>query len=704
MNGSITTPPNQPVLTPQSNVPSSNISAADKRGARARMRATRACDRCKGKKARCSGNQPCTLCDRLGLECAYKASYRRGRTPYILPSTHVPPTPDVNTAAVTNAQPMLSLAPSFPDLAETVVEAGKAAEEAALEDAGEESSISELVDVPSSYIGPASGVSFLTRAKKRLQEDATSSHTTDASTFASGDTPLPEYDSSFLVLPPKHEAMLLIGTYFNVSFPTHRYLHRPTVEIWCDELYRNQMQCFIKPGDREKKAIVLMVLAQATLTSGHKDENNAARSVMFYAASEQQLTKESGETRLTSVMSRLLQCHYLASQSRINHAWSLFGTTARLAFAVGLHRRQRPQIGRVNHVEVQCRRRTFWAVYSLDRYLSAALGRPKAIHDDDIDQDLPDCLDDENILPDKFITRPPHSQSVMQASICHIKLTRILSGILKEQYPIHPLPTPSHHLITIKHTASLHSWHSDSYTFVSKSWQDIILLAAPFSRQCEVLINAYSHAVILLHRPLLLCDIKTEDDRNAVQDSANACVEAALRILDLFGDSCEGGRMYGAFWLMQYYVFCAIAVLYVCIIRKLSPPHHWHAHLRTVDRCQRLLSQHALQASFARRYAIFLGELRVEAEKKVEGRLRGGGSDDVVMEEPHVRDREVEIHQQQQQQQDSTTTPFEMGEVDAATVSSLFDELTNWEELDSFVMAGINFDFDAAFASATDST
>ena len=64
-----------------------------------------------------------------------------------------------------------------------------------------------------------------------------------------------------------------------------------------------------------------------------------------------------------------------------------------------------------------------------------------------------------------------------------------------------------------------------------------------------MLINAYSHAVILLHRPLLLCDIKTEDDRNAVQDSANACVEAALRILGLFGDSCEGGRMYGAFWV-----------------------------------------------------------------------------------------------------------------------------------------------------------
>lgn len=107
---------------------------------------------------------------------------------------------------------------------------------------------------------------------------------------------------------------------------------------------------------------------------------------MFYAASNQQLAHETSETRLTSVMARLMQCYYLASQSRINHAWNLFGTTARLALAVGLHRKQKQDELRVNCIEAECRRRTFWAAYSLDRYFSAALGRPKAIHDDDVDQ------------------------------------------------------------------------------------------------------------------------------------------------------------------------------------------------------------------------------------------------------------------------------------------------------------------------------
>lgn len=108
---------------------------------------------------------------------------------------------------------------------------------------------------------------------------------------------------------------------------------------------------------------------------------------MYYTAAEKRLAQETGETRLTTVVSRLQQCHYLAARSRINHAWSLFGTTARLALAAGLHRRQRYHEAReANCIESECRKRTFWAAYTLDRYLSAALGRPKAFHDDDIDQ------------------------------------------------------------------------------------------------------------------------------------------------------------------------------------------------------------------------------------------------------------------------------------------------------------------------------
>lgn len=108
-------------------------------------------------------------------------------------------------------------------------------------------------------------------------------------------------------------------------------------------------------------------------------------SASLEAASENQLAKETGIVRLTSVQSRLALCFYLLTRSRINQCWTVFGITARLALAVGLHRRSRTQHGEET-VEMESRKRTFWAAYSLDCYLSAALGRPRAFHDDDIDQ------------------------------------------------------------------------------------------------------------------------------------------------------------------------------------------------------------------------------------------------------------------------------------------------------------------------------
>lgn len=111
---------------------------------------------------------------------------------------------------------------------------------------------------------------------------------------------------------------------------------------------------------------------------------NSAR---YFFAAEHQLSKERGAVRLASVQARLLQCVYLLTQSRVNHCWSLFGTTAHLAFALGLNRGRRcDSSGTVDFVELESRRRLFWCAYSLDKYLSAALGRPRTFRDEDIDQ------------------------------------------------------------------------------------------------------------------------------------------------------------------------------------------------------------------------------------------------------------------------------------------------------------------------------
>ncbi|GAB7348310.1 hypothetical protein MBLNU459_g6289t1 [Dothideomycetes sp. NU459] len=106
---------------------------------------------------------------------------------------------------------------------------------------------------------------------------------------------------------------------------------------------------------------------------------------MLFAASEKELLQETGNIRLASVQARLAQCFYLLSQSRINQCWSLFGTTARLALAIGLHRKRR-RLPSSDIIDTECRKRVFWAAYTLDSYLGAALGRPRAFNDEDIDQ------------------------------------------------------------------------------------------------------------------------------------------------------------------------------------------------------------------------------------------------------------------------------------------------------------------------------
>ncbi|OAQ77992.1 fungal specific transcription factor domain-containing protein [Purpureocillium lilacinum] len=69
------------------------------------------------------------------------------------------------------------------------------------------------------------------------------------------------------------------------------------------------------------------------------------------------------------------------------HTWFLVGTAARLALGLGLHT---PSAYDGSSFDVQQRRkRIFFSIYMMDRVVSIALGRPFAIHDDDIEVTVP---------------------------------------------------------------------------------------------------------------------------------------------------------------------------------------------------------------------------------------------------------------------------------------------------------------------------
>lgn len=118
-------------------------------------------------------------------------------------------------------------------------------------------------------------------------------------------------------------------------------------------------------------------------------------SILYFQAAERHLNRECEPASLTTAQALLNSCFYTLTCSRLNHCWSLFGTTARLILALGLHRRN---VGSAaahraspNLVELECRKRLFWSAYNLDKYLSAIFGRPAMLHDEDTDQVFCPC-------------------------------------------------------------------------------------------------------------------------------------------------------------------------------------------------------------------------------------------------------------------------------------------------------------------------
>ena len=144
---------------------------------------------------------------------------------------------------------------------------------------------------------------------------------------------------------------------------------------------------------------------------------------VYFAVAERRIADETGPVRLESVQARLAQCIYLLGSSRINQAWYTFGTAGQMVLALGVHQRRFSQSfgGSSSLVEVEMRKRVFWAAYTLDKYLSIILGRPRVFRDEDIDQHFPGRLNDADLTTDASKPKAAQSQCVSDGPVFHAK-------------------------------------------------------------------------------------------------------------------------------------------------------------------------------------------------------------------------------------------------------------------------------------------
>jgi hypothetical protein len=235
----------------------------------------------------------------------------------------------------------------------------------------------------------------------------------------------------------------------------------------------------------------------------------------------------------------------------------LFGTTARLAIAIGLHRaRRREPAAGIDYIESECRKRVLWCAYSLDNYLSAALGRPRIFHDDDIDQDLPIVADDSLILSNQILPKTSSAQSIMLAPLYHAKLSIIIGRILHDMYGARKASSQAEVSAAAQHGTELTRWRQEISSFVDSSNVDLLILL--YQRQYTVLNLAFYHAQILLYRPFILRHggifgnrekSNIDPPSESVDQYINLCLTAAMKISEITRELCEKRRMYNTFWV-----------------------------------------------------------------------------------------------------------------------------------------------------------
>ncbi|KAL3419265.1 fungal specific transcription factor domain-containing protein [Phlyctema vagabunda] len=80
---------------------------------------------------------------------------------------------------------------------------------------------------------------------------------------------------------------------------------------------------------------------------------------------------------------------FLISMLRLNAASRIGGLIIRMSFHLGLHRCP-TRFEQFSTTDADIRRRLFWSIYSLERYISQSLGLPLDLRDDDIDVCFPD--------------------------------------------------------------------------------------------------------------------------------------------------------------------------------------------------------------------------------------------------------------------------------------------------------------------------
>ncbi|KAI1448243.1 fungal-specific transcription factor domain-containing protein [Annulohypoxylon stygium] len=588
-----------------------------------RRRVTRACDECRRKKIKCDGKQPCTHCQVYSYDCTYDKPSNRRRNP-------APQYIEALENKLSRAETLLrKFMPDVdlndPSLDPAVQQEFRIREQARLRAAaaakGKQSGSSSSVDAQLhsmietvgqldldekgdyDFHGTSSGSVFFKRMKDHFRgllgrdyqipflprpPRPTGIVTLDSPTprSSSSSRAPPNQNANRHDLPSKERALALCSESLNNATCLLRIVHIPSFYEMLDGLYDKRSSSY---GKEDKRSLALAYSVMALGCMYNMPDNSGSdtppykiavdEAIKYYSAARMLLQDITECRDLTSLQALLFMILFIQSISNLSTCYGFVGIALRSALRMGLHRHL-PHI-KINPIEAETRRRVFYICRQMDTYVSALLGFPLLLNDEDIDQPLPTPVDDEYITKDEILVPPPGTPSFFEAFNAHVRLMDILGKVVKHIYPLKGIdqnevegagePYASYMISygKIKEMEKeLQRWNED----LPYTWRPDPEGPVEVVRVRNLLRFTFAHVQMVLYRPFLHYVSPRISAGKEVNERAYACgaagISVARNIVHIGTEMRKQVPLVGPYWFTLFTEFFAVITLVFFVLEN----------------------------------------------------------------------------------------------------------------------------------------
>ncbi|OAQ32785.1 hypothetical protein K457DRAFT_269112 [Linnemannia elongata AG-77] len=292
---------------------------------------------------------------------------------------------------------------------------------------------------------------------------------------------------------------------------------------------------------------------------------------IFYERAKHFIKDEYDNSQIATVQAFLLMAVQQMGFCESQRAWLYVGMAVRMAQGMGLNKEPSEQERSRNRLQCELRKRTWWSIYVIERFICAGLGRPLTITHKDCEAGFPQYEDGEGETP---TNRPASTRTGQIANFVRlITLSKIQGNILEYiRAKFSPPPPPSNNLACISQSPNVGSEQDRDFqvdtTAAAFSALDKALttwrqglpesLQNPTAQSPHIglfLHLNYNTLVILLHRP----EISTSPT------SASLCTQAAATITDIIEILMDAKALTSVFISCIYSIFSAGIVHFINI-------------------------------------------------------------------------------------------------------------------------------------------